>query len=253
MIRYLICCALSLSWAFAGTVKVGVTAGPHAQIMEKVAEIAKKQNVDVKVIEFNDFVLPNQALDQGDLDMNSFQHKPYLETQVQDRGLKLMDLGQTVLMPLRAYAKKIKSLSELCEGATVVIPNDPTNEARSLKLLAAHKLIVLKDVKAPTVQDVQENPKKLVIKEVEAPLIPRMLDDADLCVVNTDWVLVAKMDPESALLTEEIQGNPYVNVLAIRAQDNAREDLKKIMEIYHSEPIKTFINESFKKAVIPSW
>jgi D-methionine transport system substrate-binding protein len=218
-----------------------------------VKEIAAKENFSITVIEFNDFILPNQALDHGELDANSYQHQAFLDEQVKSRGLKIVSVGKTVVMPLGAYSKTIKNSNELTAGALVVIPNDPTNEGRALHLMAQQHLIEIKEgVLNPSLADITHNPKQLKIVGVESPQLPRMLDDAALCLINTCWVLLAKIDPQSAIFKENSH-SPYVNVIVVREADKNRPDVQKFLKIYHSEPIKAFITERFKGAVIPAW
>lgn len=232
--------------------KVGVTAGPHAIIMEKVREEAQKRGLNIKIIEFNDFILPDAALDQKDLDLNSYQHKPFLENQIKTKGYKLVSLASTVLMPLGVYSKKEKDLQSLPNGAKIAIPNDPTNEGRALRLLEKVGLIKLDQAEFPTALNIIENPKKLEILEIEAPQLPRVMDEVNLIVSNTDWILLAGLDPHTALATEGAD-SPYVNIIAVRQGDELREDIKKFIEIYHSPVIKHYILEKFKGAILPSW
>lgn len=235
----------------AAPLKVGVTAGPHAMIMEKVKEFAKAEGIDIQVVEFNDFILPNTALNDKELDINSYQHQPFLDEQVKSRGYKIKSVGKTVLMPLGIYSKVHKNLADLKEKSKVAIPSDPTNEGRALKLLEKEGLIKLRSVENPTILDIVENSKKLVILEIEAPQLPRTLDDVDAAVINTDWVLLAGLDPQSALSVED-KNSPYANVFAIR-EDEARPEVFRFIQIYQSEPTKTFIQEKFKGAILPAW
>ncbi len=242
---------LSITPLVAAPLKVGVTAGPHAIIMEKVKELAKNQGIDIQVIEFNDFILPNVALNDKELDINSYQHKPFLEEQIKSRGYKIKAAGKTVLMPLGIYSKTIKKLADLKDKSKIAIPSDPTNGGRALKLLEKVGLITLKPVDNPSILDIKNNPKNLTLVEIDAPQLPRTLDDVDAAVINTDWVLLAGLDPKAALATED-KNSPYANVFAIREDEN-RPEVEKLIKIYQSEPIKTFILEKFKGAILPAW
>jgi D-methionine transport system substrate-binding protein len=242
---------VSLSTLKAISLKVGVTAGPHAIIMEKVKELAKAEGIDVQVIEFNDFILPNMALNDGEIDINAYQHQPYLTEQIKNRGYKIKASGNTVLMPMGIYSKKIKKLADLKEYAKIAIPNDPTNEGRALKLLEKEGLIKLKPSENPSLLDITENSKKLTFLEIDAPQVPRALDDVDAGITNTDWIVLASISPETALATEN-KNSPYVNVFAVR-EDEKRPEVEKLIKIYQSEPIKLFITEKFKGAVLPGW
>jgi len=241
----------SIPSLMAAPLKVGVTAGPHAMIMEKVKEFAKAEEIDVQIVEFNDFILPNAALNDKELDMNSYQHQPFLDEQVKSRGYKIKSAGKTVLMPLGIYSKIHKKLTDLKEKSKVATPSDPTNEGRALKLLEKEGLIKLSSVENPTILDIVENPKKLTILEIEAPQLPRALDDVDVAVINTDWILLAGLDPQSALSVED-KNSPYANVFAIR-EDETRPEVFRLIQIYQSEPTKIFIQEKFKGAILPAW
>lgn len=232
--------------------KVGVTAGPHAVIMEKVKDVAKTKGLTVEIIEFNDFILPNDALNNGDLDANCYQHQPFLDTQIQTRGYKLISIGKTLLMPLGIYSRHIQALDALEAGDKIAIPNDPTNGARALLLLEKAGLIRLKKSETPSVLDIIENPKNLEIIELEAPQIPRLLEELKAAVINTDWVIVAGLDPSEALITEDTN-SPYTNVIVVREGFENDKNVQLFLESYHSPEIKAYINEQFKGAVIAAW
>lgn len=232
--------------------KVGVTAGPHADIVNKVKELAKKQDLNVEVIEFNDFILPNEALASKDIDLNSYQHEPFLNGQMESRGYKLKTIGKTVMMPLGVYSLKIKTLNDIPQGGKITIPNDPTNGGRALKLLAKNNVIELKDAPNPSILDITSNPKNISFIEIEAPLVPKTLPDVDAAITNTDWILQAGLDPKSAIAQEDKE-SPYVNIIAVREGDENKEDIQKFVKLYHSPEIRTFIETTYKGAVIPAW
>src|SRR5690606_11707235 len=235
--------------------KVGVTAGPHAQIFDVVKQEAAKQGIEVEIIEFSDYVQPNAALSAGDLDMNSYQHQPYLDAANADRGYKLVSIAKTVIFPIGIYSKKVKSLDELQEGAQIGIPNDPTNGGRALLLLQEHGLIKLNPgvgLKATPI-DVAENPRKLRFVELDAAQLPRSLDDVAASAVNTNFAMEAGLDPNKDAIVRESSESPYANVLVVREQDRDRSDLKKLVGIYQSAAIKAFIDEKYKGAVTAAW
>ncbi len=242
---------LSIAPLVAAPLKVGVTAGPHAIIMEKVKELAKTEGIDIQVIEFNDFIIPNVALNDKELDINSYQHQPFLDEQIKTRGYKIKSAGKTVLMPMGIYSKTLTKLSELKDNSKIAIPADPTNGGRALKLLEREGLLTLKPSHNPSILDIVENPKKLTILEIDAPQLPRTLEDVQAAVINTDWVLLAGVDPTLALAIED-KNSPYANVFAVGIDEN-RPEVKKLIEIYQSEKTKEFINEKFKGAVLPAW
>lgn len=198
--------------------------GAEQQVAEVAQKVAKdKYGLDVELVTFNDYVLPNEALSKGDIDANAFQHKPYLDQQLKDRGYKLVAVGNTFVYPIAGYSKKIKSLDELQDGSQVAVPNDPTNLGRSLLLLQKVGLIKLKDGVGllPTVLDVVENPKNLKIVELEAPQLPRSLDDAQiaLAVINTTYASQIGLTPAKDGIFVEDKDSPYVNLIVTR-EDN---------------------------------
>ncbi|MFN7008513.1 MAG: MetQ/NlpA family ABC transporter substrate-binding protein [Allorhizobium sp.] len=241
--------------ARAEDIKVGVTAGEHAQIMEKVAEIAAKKGLNIEIIEFSDYVVPNQALSDGDLNANSFQHQPYLDNQIADRGFDIVSVGTTITTPMGVYSKKVKSLDELADGATVAIPNDPTNGGRALLVLASKGLIKVDESKGLKVgpADVTENPKNIEFAELDAAQLPRSLDDVDAAVINTNYALEAGLHPKKDAIAIEGEKSPYANVIAVRSADKDASWVKTLVESYHDDSIKAFINEEFKGALIPSF
>jgi D-methionine transport system substrate-binding protein len=244
---------LSLFTYSAYALKVGVTAGPHVVIMEEVKRQAVISGLDIEIIEFNDFILPNSALESGNIDANSYQHKPFLDKQVEDRGYKIISVAPTILLPIGLYSAKHKDLSTIQNAAVIAIPNDPTNGSRALFLLQTAHLIKLGSGNHPTILDIIDNPRKLKIVEIEAPQIPRSLPDVDYGIVNTDWILQAGMDPKTALIVEDPKGNPYTNVIAVRTENKDNKDIAKLISTYHSPEIKRFIEATFKGAVIPAW
>ena len=254
--------ALALAVGFSGAVlaqdkplKIGVTGGPHAQILEQVKKIAEKDGLKIQIVEFSDYVQPNAALSAGDLDANIYQHKPYLDAQVKDRGYKLVKVADTVNFPIGIYSKKVKDLKDLKEGARVGIPNDPTNGGRVLLVFQDKGLIKLKPeagLKA-TPLDIVENPKKIKFVEVDAAQLPRTLDDLDASAINTTFALSAGLNPGKDAISQENAKSPYVNLLAVREQDKDKPWVAKLVKAYHSDEIRKFIQTEFKGSVIPGF
>ncbi len=248
--------ALTLSAPLAAEkIKVGVSAGPHAQIMEQVKPVAAQKGVEVEIIEFTDYVIPNAALSAGDIQANSFQHQPYLDNQKADRGYDLVSVAKTVIFPLGIYSKKVKSLETLPDGARIAIPNDPTNGGRALLLLASKGLIELRQgagLKATPI-DVAKNPKKLRIVELDAAQLPRSLDDVDAAAVNTNYAMESGLDPNKDAIARESAESPYANLIAVRGQDKDKPWVKALVEAYHSPEVKRFVDEKFKGAVVTAW
>ncbi|CAG4907396.1 MetQ/NlpA family ABC transporter substrate-binding protein [Paraburkholderia saeva] len=237
------------------TIKVGVTGGPHAQIMEAVKTVAAKNGLNIKIVEFSDYVQPNAALAGGDLDANSYQHDPYLQAQVKDRGYKLIRVADTVTYPMGIYSKKIKTLAELQPGAKIAVPNDPTNGGRALLLLQKQGLLKLRadaGLKA-TPLDIVENSKKLKIVELDAAQIPRSLNDVDAAAINTNFAMEAGLKPKQDAIAIEDAKGPYVNIIAIREADKGKPWVAKLVAAYHSPEVKQFIDGKFGGAVITAW
>jgi D-methionine transport system substrate-binding protein len=237
------------------SLKVGVTGGPHEQVMEVVKQVAAKNGLTIKIVEFSDYVQPNAALAGGDLDANSYQHEPYLDAQVKDRGYKLAKLADTVTFPMGIYSKKVKTLAELKPGARIAVPNDPTNGGRALLLLQKQGLIKLRadaSLKA-TPLDIVENPRKLKIVELDAAQIPRSLDDVDAAAINTNYAMEAGLKPKQDAIAIEDPKGPYVNIIAIRAADRNKPWAAKLVAAYHSPEVKQYIEQKFGGAVISSW
>jgi D-methionine transport system substrate-binding protein len=237
------------------TIKVGVTGGPHAQIMEVVKQVAAKNGLTIKIVEFADYVQPNAALASGDLDANSYQHDPYLQAQVKDRGYKIVRIADTVTFPMGIYSKKLKSLTDLKPGARIAVPNDPTNGGRALLLLQKQGLLKLRadaGLKA-TPLDIVDNPKKLKIVELDAAQIPRSLDDVDAAAINTNYAMEAGLKPKQDAIAIEDPNGPYVNILAIRDADRNKPWVAKLVAAYHSPEVKQFIETKYGGAVIAGW
>lgn len=247
--------ALISGAALAKDIKIGVTPGEHAQIMEKVKDVAAAKGLNLEVIEFSDYVVPNQALADGDLDANSFQHQPYLDNQIADRGYDLVSVGKTITTPMGVYSNRVKSPDELADGATVAIPNDPTNGGRALLVLQKEGVIKVNPeagLKAGPA-DVTENPKNLQFVELDAAQLPRSLDDVDAAVINTNYALEAGLRPTVDAIAIEGAESPYANLIVVRSEDKDADWVKTLVEAYHDDSIKAFINDEFQGAVIPAW
>ena len=237
------------------TIRIGVTPGPHAQILEAVKPLAAQKGLDIKLIEFSDYVVPNAALAAGDIEANSFQNQPYLDNQKADRGFKLETAALTVNFPIGVYSKKHKSFETLPNGATISIPNDPTNGGRALLVLQDKGLIKLKDNVGykPTPLDITDNPKKIKFVDIEAAQAPRVLDDVDAAVINTNYATQAGLDPVKDPIARENPKGPYVNLIAVRSEDNDKPWVKALVESYRSPEVKKFVEEKFKGSVLTSW
>jgi D-methionine transport system substrate-binding protein len=241
--------------AFAEDVKIGVTPGPHAQIMEQVKPIFEAKGHTLEILEFSDYVIPNEALSNGDLTVNSFQHQPYLDNQVADRGYKIESVASTVNFPIAVYSDKFEKFEDLPEGAKIGIPNDPTNGGRVLLLLESAGLIKLKDgvgTKASVV-DIVENPKNIQILEIDAAQLARTLPDVDAAGINTNYAEDAGLDPVNGSILRESPTGPYVNVIAVRSEDKDQQWVKDLIASYHNDEIKAFIDTEFNGSILAGW
>lgn len=235
--------------------KVGASPEPHAGMLEHISSDLEAEGIKLEIVEFSDYVAPNLSLNDAELDANFFQHQPYLENFVAERGVSLVSLGAVHIEPMGLYSKTVTSLDEIPEGATVSIPNDPTNGARALLLLERNGLITLDESAGfnATERDIIDNPKNISIQPLEAAQLPRTLDDVDASVINGNFALEAGLVPaEDAIVIEE-KDSPYANIVAIRAGDEENEKLLKLMEALHSDKMRDYINENYDGGVIPSF
>jgi len=240
----------------ADELNVAATAVPHAEILEFVKPQLAEQGVDLKVKVFTDYVQPNIQVAEKRLDANFFQHQPYLDEFNKGKGTELVSVAGVRIEPFGAYSskRKHKSLDELPNGATVVIPNDATNGGRAL-LLQKAGVITLKDGAGITAtpKDIAENPKDIKIRELEAATLPRVLTQVDLALINTNYALEAKLNPTEDALFIEGNDSPYVNILVARPDNKDSAAMQKLIEALHSEEVKQFINEKYKGAVVPAF
>ncbi|PLR85234.1 MetQ/NlpA family ABC transporter substrate-binding protein [Bacillus sp. V33-4] len=234
---------------------VGVTAGPHEQILEKVKEVAEADGLEVELKVFNDYVMPNMALAEEEIDINVYQHKPYLDQFKKDRGLDLTEVTEVVNFPMGLYSSKVKDLSEIKDGAKIGLPNDPTNGARALILFEQAGLIKLKEdagVKA-TLKDIEENKQNLEFIELEAAQIPRQLEELDAAAINTNFAVEHGFTPAKDAIAIEPKDSPWANVIAVRTGNEDDAAVKKFVEYYKSDEVKQFIEETFSGSVIAAW
>ena len=241
--------------AAAQALKVVATPWPHAEILNLIKPDLAAVGIDLQVIEFTDYVQPNLALAEGDLDANYFQHIPYLENFSSDHRLDLTYTAKVHIEPMGAYSDKLQKAEDIKQGAHIAIPNDTVNGGRALLLLEAQGLIKLDPAAGitATVLDIVSNPLKLRFSELEAAQLPRVLPDVDLAIINTNFALEAGLDPLTEALFIEGSESPYVNVLAVRSSDVDREDLAKLTEALLSEKVKEFILAEYGGSVVPAF
>ncbi|MDN6181055.1 MAG: MetQ/NlpA family ABC transporter substrate-binding protein [Halomonas subglaciescola] len=247
--------ALGINVANADTLKIGTVAGPETDLMQIAVDIAEeKYGLDAEIVEFTDYVTPNAALADGSLDANAFQHEPYMQSMVNDRGYDFSVAGYTFVYPIGAYSEKYTSIDELPDGAQVALPNDPSNEGRSLILMHHNDWITLKDPTnlEATPIDITDNPHDFRFREIEAAQLPRVLPDVDMAFINNTFAQPAGLSLDDALIKEGPE-SPYVNLIVVRGGDEEREDIRHLVDAYQSDAVIEKADELFKGAAVPGW
>lgn len=245
--------------AAAETVELKVAASPtpHAEILNQAKDLLAEKGIELEVVEFTDYVQPNLVVDAGDIDANYFQHTPYLDSFNEEQGTALVSAGAVHYEPLGIYPGKSNDLANIPEGATIVVPNDTTNEARALMLLEVNGIITLKEgagLKA-TKMDIVENPYNVEIVEMEAAQVAKQAPDVDFVVVNGNYALLAEFSIEDALAIEEADSEAaqtYANIIAVREGDEARAEIQTLLEVLKSDALKSYIESTYAGAVLPT-
>ena len=257
-------CAATLSLVLAGcggqdtgvTITVGASPAPHAEILEQVAPILAEQGITLEIRQFTDYIVPNNAVESGEIDANYFQHITYLNNFNTEHGTHLASVGEIHYEPFGIYAGRVSSLEELPEGAVIGIPNDPTNGGRALLLLQEQGLITLPEDAGlePTVLDIVDNPHNYQIEELEAAQLPRSLNSLDIAVINGNYAIDAGLEVADALAIESNDGaaaNAYANVVVVREGNEDNEAVQALVEALRSEEIRTWIEQEYQGAVVP--
>ncbi|WP_251978276.1 MetQ/NlpA family ABC transporter substrate-binding protein [Salinicola avicenniae] len=237
------------------SIKVGTMAGPETDVMQVAKQVAQERfGLDVEIVEFTDYVTPNAALADGSLDANAYQHEPYMQAMIQDRGYDFAIAGKTFVYPIGAYSSRYDSLDELPDGATIALPNDPTNEGRALILLHDKGLIELNDPEnlEATPIDIAENPHDYEFEEIEAAQMPRILPDVDMAFINSTFTQPAGLTLDDALVKEGPE-SPYVNLIVVRGGDEDREAIRHLVDAYQSEAVVEKAEALFQSGAVPGW
>ena len=236
------------SFAEDKSIKVGIMAGEDEDVWRVVTSEAAKKGLKIETVIFNDYTQPNEALERGEIDANAFQHQPYLDNQVKQHGYHITPVGYTGVWPIGLYTKKYKSVAEIPEGAVIGVPNDPSNEGRALRVLQNEGLIKLSEDAGilATVADVTENPKKIEIKELDAGIVGRSIDDLDAGVVNTDWALKSGLSPAERIAQEPIADNPYRNFIAVKEENKDADWVKTLVSSYQNDTVKAEFDKVYK-------
>ncbi|MBV8801651.1 MAG: MetQ/NlpA family ABC transporter substrate-binding protein, partial [Gammaproteobacteria bacterium] len=248
----LILCAISLSACQShdkNILKVGTISGPETELMQAAQEVAKKQfGLTLQIVEFSDYIQPNAALSDGDIDANMFQHQPYLDQQIKDKHYALVTVGKTFIYPMGIYSRKIKNINDIKPQAIVGLPNDPSNEGRALLLLQKAKLITLKKEAGiyATVNDILENPKQLQFKELDAAQLARTLPDVDIAIINTNYAIPAGLTPTKDAIFLEGKDSPYANIIVVRADEVNDPRIKQLVASFQSDAVRKAAQRIFK-------
>ncbi len=237
-------------------ITVGVISGPETQLMEVAKSVAaKKYGLKIKIVQFSDYNIPNEALNDGSLDANVFQHQTYLDNVISRKHYALVAIGKTFIYPMGIYSLKIKNINQVPMHAIAVIPNDPSNEARALLLLSKTHLITLKAgvTTSATPLDIVENPKKIIFKELDAAQLPRSLPDASLAIINSNYAVVSGLYPNKDAIFLEDVNSPYANLVVIKSTDINNSKLKQLVLALHSPEVQEEARKLFRGQAIPAW
>lgn len=236
-------------------IRIGVSPMPHKDIIEFVKEDLEKEGIKLEIKEFTDYIKPNLALAEGELDANFFQHEPYMNQFKEEKNIDIVSIGGVHIEPMGLYSSKFQSIEELEDGSEIAIPNDVTNGGRALLLLEKYGLIKLDNNAGilATKEDIVENPKNLKIKELEASALPRILNDVDGAIINGNYVLEAGLIPTKDSILLEEKDSPYANIIAIRKGEENQDRFVKLMKVLQSEKVKKYIEENYNGGVIPAF
>lgn len=237
-------------------ITVGASVSPHAEILEVAKANLEKEGYTLKIVEYNDYVLPNTALESGELDANYFQHQPYLDDFNKENSTNIVSAGSVHFEPFGIYAGKSNDIKALKEGSVVAVPNDTTNEARALLLLESQGLIKLKEGSglSATILDIESNPLKLDIKEIEAAQIVRSLQDVDIACVNGNYAIDGGLSVKDALAVESadsLAAETYANIIAVKAGNEESDKTKALMSAILSDDVRKYIEDTYSGAVLP--
>jgi D-methionine transport system substrate-binding protein len=228
---------------------------PETELMQTAQAEAKKMGLNIRIIEFTDYLQPNAALNDGSIDANMFQHQPFLDQQIKDKHYDLVSVGKTFVYPMGLYSEKITALSQLKDNAVIGIPNDPSNEGRALLLLQKANLITLKKSASryATPVDILTNPKQLVFKELDAAQLARSLPDLDLAAINTNYAIPAGLSPTKNALFIEDKDSPYANIIVIRKDELKDPRIQQLLSAFQSAAVLNTAHKLFKGEAIQAW
>lgn len=234
---------------------VGATAGPHEQVLEVVREVAAEDGLEIEIVSFSDFVLPNTSLDEGDLDANTYQHQPFLDEFNEDHGTDLVSVGTTILNPMGVYSDEYEDINDLPDGAIFAVPNDPTNASRALFILEEAGIVGLDEEtrENASIYDLAENPKNLEFIELEASQMPQQLSEVDAAAITTNFAIGAGISPKDDSILLEAPNSPYANNIVVRQENADDPTIERFVNAYHTDKVKEFVEEEFEGSIIPTW
>ncbi len=235
---------------------IGTISGPETELVETAKKVAKdRYGLNLTIVKFEDYVIPNTALAEKDIDANMFQHQPYLDIVLEKKKYAISSIGKMFIYPMGVYSKKHKQLSDLPDGAIIGIPNDPSNGARALRLLAKAKLITVPDINdfELTISKISANPHKFVFKDIVAAQLPRVLPDLDAAVINTNFAVPAGLSPSKDALLLEDRDSPYANIVVVRTSEKDQAKYRKLMDALHSPEVEEQAKKLFSDQAIPAW
>jgi len=237
------------------SVKVGIMSGEDEDVWREVVKQAAAKGLTVKTVVFNDYNQPNEALQNGEVDANAFQHQPFLNNQIKVNHYDIVRVGDTAVWPIGLYSKKVKSAADLKEGAIIGVPNDPSNEARGLALLEQQGVIKLRAGAgiAATVADITDNPRHVQIKELDSGIIGRSVPDLDAAVVNTDWALKSGLTKADRIAQEPVKDNPYNNFIAVKKASVDAPWVKTLVAAYQNDAVKKVFDQVYKGTGLTAW
>lgn len=245
-----------LAQAANQSLRIGIMSAEDEDVWAAVKKRAAEHGLDLKLVVFNDYTQPNEALENGDLDANAFQHKPYLDNQIKTRGYHIVPVGYTAVWPIGLYSRKHASVTALPKGAVIGIPNDPSNEGRALRLLESQGLIKLKPESGilATASDITDNPRGIQVKELDAGIVGRSIGDLDAAVVNTDWALKSNLSQDKErIATEPVADNPYRNFIAVKAGHENDPWVKPLVAAYQNDGIRDTLKTVYKGTALAAW
>lgn len=238
----------------ANTLRIGTISGPETELVQVAQTVAQERyGLTVKIVEFNDYNLPNEALNEGSLDANIYQHLPYLNAAIEGHGYALKPMAKTFLYPMGLYSEKYKSMKALPNHAIIALPNDPSNEARALLLLQQAHIITLNQQKLPNINNIKENPQQFKFKPLDAAQLPRVLPDVDAAIINTTFALPAGLKPSEDALLLESKDSPYANLIVVKKDNDKQDQLALFVQAFQSEPVLQKAKALFGKEALRAW